>query len=100
MNETHRAVALCTVYMYTAQDVVQCVSQATLSVSSCVYFVAGTLRRIHAEALLPPPLCPAQWRSREDGRGGGGRLRKGGLWCNACDVSRVSLVHARAARAE
>ena len=28
------------------------------------------------------------------------RLRKGGLWCTACDVSRVSLVRARAARAE
>ena len=26
--------------------------------------------------------------------------RKGGLWCTACDVSRVSLVRARAARAE
>ena len=43
---------------------------------------------------------PTQWRSREDGRGGGGRLRKGGLRCTACDVSRVSLVRARAARAE
>ena len=47
--------------MYTAQDVVQCVSQATLSVSSCVCFVAGALRRIHAEALLPPD--PKGWIS-------------------------------------
>ena len=54
-------------------------------------FVAGALRGIHAEALLPPPLGPTQWRSREDGRGGGGRLRKGGLKCTASDVSRVSL---------
>ena len=52
---------LCTVYVYTAQDVVQCVSQATLSVSSCVCFVAGALRRIHAEALLPPD--PKGWIS-------------------------------------
>ena len=52
---------LCTVYVYTAQDVVQCVSQATLSVSSCVCFVAGALRRIHAEALLP--LDPKGWIS-------------------------------------
>ena len=59
--------------MYTAQKVLQCVSQATLSVSSCVCFVAGALRRIHAEALLPPdlrggspqpphqPLGPTSW---------------------------------------
>ena len=52
---------LCTVYVYTAQDVVLCVSQATLSVSSCVCFVAGALRRIHAEALLPPD--PKGWIS-------------------------------------
>ena len=52
---------LCTVYVYTAQDVVQCVSQATRSVSSCVCFVAGALRRIHAEALLPPD--PKGWIS-------------------------------------
>ena len=38
-----------------------CVSQATLSVSSCVCFVAGALRRIHAEALLPPD--PKGWIS-------------------------------------
>ena len=55
------------------KDVVQCGSQRhTLCVLLCVPFVAGALRRIHAEALLPPPLCPTQWRSREDGRGGGG----------------------------
>ena len=29
----------CTVYVYTAQDMVQCVSQATSSVSSCVCFL-------------------------------------------------------------
>ena len=52
---------LCTVYVCTAQDVVLCVSQATLSVSSCVCFVAGALRRIHAEALLPP--YPKGWIS-------------------------------------
>ena len=62
MNETHRAVALCTVYMYTAQDVVQCVSQATLSVSSCVCFVAGALRRSHTEGQQPPN--PKGWTSR------------------------------------
>ena len=32
--------------------------------------------------------------------GGGGGLEKSCLWCTACDVSRVSLVRARAARAE
>ena len=48
-----------TVYVCTAQDVVQCVSQATSSVSSCVCFVAGALRGIHAEALLPPD--PKGW---------------------------------------
>ena len=47
--------------MCAAQDVVQCVSQATHSVSSCVCFVAGALRRIHAEALLPPD--PKGWIS-------------------------------------
>ena len=38
-----------------------CVSQATSSVSSCVCFVAGALRGIHAEALLPP--YPKGWIS-------------------------------------
>ena len=52
---------LCTVYVCTAQDVVQCVSQATSTVSSCVSFVAGALRGIHAEALLPPD--PKGWIS-------------------------------------
>ena len=60
---------LCTVYVCTAQDVVQCVSQATSSVSSCVCFVAGALRGIHAEALLHPDhkgwisavAAPATW---------------------------------------
>ena len=46
---------LCTVYVCTAQDVVQCVSQATLSVSSCVCFVAGALRRSHTEGQQPSP---------------------------------------------
>ena len=51
----------CTVYVCTSQDMVQCVSQATSSVSPCVCFVAGALRGIHAEALLPP--YPKGWIS-------------------------------------
>ena len=53
----HRARCVRTLH----RDVVLCVSQATLSVSSCVCLVAGALRRIHAEALLPPD--PKGWIS-------------------------------------
>ena len=61
MNETHRAVHLCTVYVCTAQDVVLCVGQASLPVS-CGCFVAGALRRSHAEGRQPPN--PKGWTSR------------------------------------
>ena len=56
---------LCTVYVYTAQDVVQCCGSSASLVSSCVCFGAGALRRIHAEALLPPD--PKGWISATAG---------------------------------
>ena len=43
------------------RDVVLCVGQASLPVWCCGFFVAGALRRIHAEALLPPD--PKGWIS-------------------------------------
>ena len=82
------------------RDAVLCVGQAALTVS-CLCFLwlgrcGGLTRKVSS---LPQLNYLTQWRSREDGRGGGG-LEKSGLWCNACDVSRVSLVRARAALAE
>ena len=50
------------VYVCTAQDVVLCVGQASLPVSCCVVFVAGALRRSHAEGRQPPN--PKGWTSR------------------------------------
>ena len=45
---------MCQVYVCTAQEVVLCVGQASLPVSCCVCFVAGALRRSHAEGRQPP----------------------------------------------
>ena len=53
---------MCQVYVCTAQDVVPCVGQASLPVSCCYCFVAGALRRSHAEGQQPPN--PKGWTSR------------------------------------
>ena len=53
---------MCQVYVCTAQDVVLCVGQASLPVSCCGCFVAGALRRPHAEGRQPPN--PEGWTSR------------------------------------
>ena len=72
------------------------------SVSSCVLlccFVAGALRRSHTEGQQPSQTnYLTQWRSREDGRGGG-RLEKRRSCVQPCGVTRASVVRARAARA-
>ena len=89
---------MCQVYVCTAQDVVLCVGQASLPVSCCGCFVVGALRRVSHGRSAAFPLCPTQWRSREDGRGGGG-LEKRRSCVQPCGVTRASLVRARAARA-
>ena len=62
MNETHRAVALVHgVRVYCTGCGAVRESSHTFCVLLCVCFVAGALRRIHAEALLPPD--PQGWIS-------------------------------------
>ena len=72
------------------------------SVSSCVvlWLFCGALRRSLTRKVgcLPQSNYLTQWRSREDGRGGGG-LEKRRPCVQPCGVTRASLVRARAARA-
>ena len=84
---------------YAAQDVVLC-CESSASLVSSVYFCGwgaaeGLTQKV--SRLRYTTLCSGT--PGRHGRGGGG-LEKSGLWCTACDVSRVSLVRARAARAE
>ena len=76
-----------------------CVEQASLRVSCCVVLwlgrCGGLTRKVSS---LPQLNCLTQWRSREDGREGGG-LEKRRSCVQPCGVTRASLVRARAARA-
>ena len=90
---------MCQVYVCTAHDMVLCVGQASLRVSCCVVLwlgrCGGLTRKVSS---LPQPNYLTQWRSREDGRGGGG-LEKRRSCVQPCGATRASLVRARAARA-
>ena len=90
---------MCQVYVCTAQDMVLCVGQASLRVSYCVVLwlerCGGLTRKVSS---LPQLNYLTQWRSREDGRGGGG-LEKRRSCVQPCGVTRALLVRARAASA-
>ena len=90
---------MCQVYVCTEQDMVLCVGQASLRVSCYVVLwlgrCGGLTRKVSS---LPQTNYLTQWRSREDGRGGGG-LEKRRSCVQPCGVTRASLVRARAARA-
>ena len=90
MNESQRAVAQVRVRVL-HRDVVLCVSQATLRVTVVVLWLGRCGGHTRKVSSIPQINYLTQWRSREDGRGGGG-LEKSGLLCNArVFVTRASL---------